>query len=322
MLTAATFRRHRAIPHPAWLWLGGTALDLQQRLTRTRVEVEGFDRLPRTPVLLASNASHRFDVLPLRCLLRRSGIPAVSIAKAKYFQGGAMSWAFGRVGVVPILSRGYLLVADFIAVHGRRPEEAEYRVLRSHIDMYTALPSHPVFDALRERPRAISGFPFAPRAESYRTAMLRTYARCMAETTRIARAAVAAGHHVHLYPEGTVSSRLGTGRRGAVQLAKALGLAIQPVGISGCHEAFHSPRSARLRGGRISIRFGEPWHHATAALPSSFKPFDPQHERDCAPVLDEATHALMRRIDALLDPAYRHSRTHVHDGSAGVGRFV
>jgi len=322
MLTAAAFRRHRAIPHPAWLWLGGTAYDLQERLTATRVEVEGFDRLPREPVLLVSNATHMFDFFPLRCLLRRAGVPAVSVAKAKYFQGTAMSWAFGKVGVVPILSRGYLVVADFIAVHGRRPAESEYRVLRNHLDAHASLPAHPVFDALRDRHRAVCGFPFAPRAESYRTAMLRTYERCMAETIRLARTAVTAGHHVHLYPEGTVSSRLGAGRRGAVQIARALGLAIQPVGISGCREAFQSPRSPRLRGGRITIRFGDPWRDATAALPSSFQPFNAQHERDCAPLLNDATHALMRRLDALLDPAYRHSHSHVHDGSSGVGRFV
>ena len=322
MLTAAAFRRQRAIAHPLWLWVGGTALDLQERLTRTRVDVEGFDRLSRTPVLLASNSSHMYDVFPLRCLLRRSGIPTVSVAKGKYFQQPMMQWALGRVGVVPIVSRGYLLVADFVALHGRRPDEAEYRLLRSLIDSGAPLPSSGQFDALRNTVRDIVGFEFTPATESYREALLRTYECCMLETVRLAKLAVERGHHVHLYPEGTVSSRLGVGRRGAVQLARALGLAIQPVGISGCREAFAEPRSPRLRGGRITIRFGEPWHHATAALPSSFKPFRPQHERDCAPLLDEATSALMQRIDRLLEPAYRHSQQHVHDGSIGVGRFL
>lgn len=322
MLDAAAFRRHRGVAHPGWLWVGGTAFDLHERLTRTAVDVSGFDRLPREPVLLATNASHMYDFFPLRCLLRRAGIPVVSIAKGKYFRQRAMRWALERVGVVPIVSRGYLLVADFVAVHGRRPDEPEYRALRDHLDRGDALPARPAFDALRERPRAIVGFPFAPATETYRAAMLRTYERCMQETVRLASLAVARGHHVHLYPEGTVSSRLGTGRRGAIQLARALGLAIQPVGISGCREAFERPRSPRLRGGRITIRFGEPWRHATAALPSWFRPFDARHERDCAPLLDDATGALMERIDDLLDPAYRHSPTHVHDGSTGVGRFL
>jgi 1-acyl-sn-glycerol-3-phosphate acyltransferase len=321
-LDAAAFRRHRAVPHPAWHWLGGSAFDLHARLAQTDLIVEGFERLSSEPVLLTSNASHMFDFFPLRCLLRRAGIPAVSIAKGKYFQHPAMSWAFGRVGVVPIISRGYLIVADFLAVHGRRPEEPEYRALRRHLDAHASLPAHPTFDALRDRPRTLLGFPFAPRAESYRTAMLRTYECCMMETVRLARTAVKNGHHVHLYPEGTVSSRLGTGRRGAVQLAHALGLAIQPVGISGCREAFRSTRTPRLRGGRITIRFGERWSQATAALPASFKPFHPLHERDCAPLLDDATEELMRRLDALLEPPYRHSPTHLHDGSAGVGRFL
>ena len=322
MLTATAFRRQRAIAHPLWLWVGGTALDLQERLTQTRIDVEGFDRLSRTPVLLASNASHMYDVFPLRCLLRRSGIPTVSVAKGKYFQQPMMQWALGRVGVVPIVSRGYLLVADFVAVHSRRPDETEYHALRRHVDSDVPLPASRALDVLRDTTRDIVGFEFTPSIESYRHAMLRAYESCMLETVRLAKSAVERGHHVHLYPEGTVSSRLSTGRRGAVQLARALGLAIQPVGISGCREAFARPHSARLRGGRITIRFGAPWTHATAALPSAFKPFPPQHERDCAPLLDEATASLMQRIDDLLEPSYRHSPTHVHDGSSGVGRFL
>jgi 1-acyl-sn-glycerol-3-phosphate acyltransferase len=322
MLDAAVFRRHRGVAHPAWLWVGGTAFDVHERLTRTAVDVIGFERLPREPVLLATNASHMYDFFPLRCLLRRAGIPAVSLAKGKYFQQRAMRWALERVGVVPIVSRGYLLVADFVAVHGRKPEEHEYREMRTHLDCGAALPSAPVFDALRERPRTIVGFAYTPSTETYRAAMLRIYEECMRETVRLAGLAVARGHHVHLYPEGTVSSRLGTGRRGAIQLARALGLAIQPVGISGCREAFAQPRSPKLRGGRITIRFGEPWRHATAALPASFKPFNAAHERDCSPLLDDATASLMERIDDLLEPGYRHSSSHVHDGSTGVGRFL
>lgn len=235
MLDADYFRNHRGVAHPGWIWVGGAALDLHERLTRTTVQIERFDLLPREPVLLVTNASHMYDIFPFRCAMRRAGVPVVSIAKGKYFQSRSMAWAMGQVGALPIVSRG---------------------------------------------------------------------------------------HHVHLYPEGTVSSRLGTGRRGALQLAHALGLAVQPVGISGCREAFAGPRRVRMRGGRIQIRFGAPWRHATASLPSSYRPFDVMHERDCGPLLDEATGTLMNRIDDLLEPSYRRSATHIHDGTTGVGRFL
>lgn len=322
MLTARAFQRHRALPHPVWMPAAASALDLHERMTGTTIVAEGLERLPRDPVLLTSNSSHKYDIFPFRCLLRRAGFPTVSVCKAKYFQQPAMLWALGKVGVVPIISRGYLLVADFVAVHGRRPDEREYRAMREHLDAGAALPAGAAFDALRRRPREIVGFAFDPRAESWSAGVLRAYEQCMQETVRLARLAVSQGYHVHIYPEGTVSSRLGAGRRGAVQLARALGLSIVPVGISGCREAFSGPSSARYRGGRIVVRFGERWTQADAAIPRSYKPFDPVHERDCAPVLDEATTALMQRIDALLDPAYRHSPSHVHDGSTGVGRFL
>lgn len=322
MLTSRAFQRHRALPHPVWMNAAGSMLDLQERFTGTTIAVEGLERLPRDPVLITTNASHKYDFLPLRCFLRRIGVPTVSVAKGKYFQQRTMAWALGQVGVVPIISRGYVIAADFVAVHGRRPDEREYRVMREHLDVGAPLPAWPVFDVLRGRPRSIIGFAFSPDVESWRTAVLRTYERCMMETIRLSKLAVAHGYHVHLYPEGTVSSRLGTGRRGAIQLARALGLAVLPVGISGCREVFRGPTSARYRGGRIVIRFGEPWAHADAALPSSYRPFDPGHERDCAPLLDEATTGLMQRIDALLEPAYRQSPSHVHDGTTGVGRFL
>jgi 1-acyl-sn-glycerol-3-phosphate acyltransferase len=72
---------------------------------------------------------------------------------------------------------------------------------------------------------------------------------------RLAREAVAGGFHVHIYPEGTVSKQLGTGRNGAAQIARALGLPLIPIGMSGCPRAFlgHTPLPRR---GRVTLRVG------------------------------------------------------------------
>src|SRR5947209_20549346 len=99
----------------------------------------------------------------------------------------------------------------------------------------------------------------------------------MQASLRLAGEAVAAGCHLQIYPEGTVSSRLAQGRSGAVQFAKALGLPVVPVGMSGCREAFHG-QGLRLRGGEIAIRIGEPFQLPAGALPAEFRPFDPDHE--------------------------------------------
>lgn len=284
--------------------------------------VEGLERLPTGPVILATNASHRYDWLALRCDLRRRGIPVVSIAKGKYFQRSTMSLALGKVGVVPIVSRGYVIVVDFLAVHARRPEEAEYRAIRAHLDEATPLPSGAVFDALATRARLVLGLPFLPAQESYRSAIHRVYQHCMRETTRLARVAVERRHHVHIYPEGTVSSRLAEGRRGTVQFARALGLPVLPVGMSGCREVFRSSGSIRMRGGRIVLRFGELWRDADAELPRDFRPFDPAHEQEFGPALDRATSSLMERLDALLAPEYRRAPGGRADGTNGVARFL
>ena len=322
MLDAALFHRYRSVPDPLWLAVGGRLFDVQQRWSGTEVVVDGLDRLPAEPVILATNASHRYDWLALRCDLRRRGIPVVSIAKGKYFQQATMSLALGKVGVVPIVSRGYVIVVDFLAVHARRPDEAEYRAIRAHVDEDTPLPSGAVFDGLATRDRLLLGLPFRPAEERYRSAIHRVYEHCMQETTRLARLAVQQRHHVHIYPEGTVSSRLADGRRGTVQFARALGIPILPVGMSGCREAFRSSGSIRMRGGRIVLRFGEVWRDADAELPRDFRPFDPAHEQQFGPALDRATASLMERLDTLVAPEYRRVPGGGTDGTSGVARFL
>lgn len=113
--------------------------------------------------------------------------------------------------------------------------------------------------------------------------------------------AVATGHHVHIYPEGTVSPRLATGRRGAVQLAHALGLPIVPVGMSGCPDAFVGATPVPKRG-HIRVRIGAP---LAVHLPPTHEAFRRSDERTHRAALDHATARLMDALDGLLDAPYR-----------------
>jgi 1-acyl-sn-glycerol-3-phosphate acyltransferase len=276
---------------------------------------------PTTPVLFASNSTQKNDFMPIRAEWVRRGVKAVTVTKGKNYHLRGFGWLLGKVGVIPLASRGYLLLVDFTALLKRRPTEAEYRALRSHLDEGTPLPESADFERLQRAPRELMGLPFEPVTRGYRAALAEVYAWSMGHTLRLAREVVSAGYSIQMYPEGTVSSRLGKGRVGAVQLAHALGLVIVPVGMSGCREVFRGQGFA-LRGGEVRVRFGEPYALPRHELPDDFRPFHPDDEARHRPVLQRWTGEVMSRLDALLDAPYRHVEGFEGDGTQGTRRFL
>ena len=320
MLDREFFERYRPLPAPFWEWLGSRSWRAQELVSGTRVVFEGFDP-PSSPVIFATNSTQKYDFMPIRIELERRKVSTVTVTKGKNYHSAPMSFLMSRLGVIPLASRGYLLLVDFTALHHRRPTDAEYRALRQHLDEGVALPGDEPFTALATTPREVLGHRFNPRASSYRAMLHQVYAAVMAQTLRLTRLAVTGGAHVQIYPEGPAASRLGQGRIGTVEFAHALGLPIIPIGMSGCREAF-SGTGMRLRGGQITIRFGAPYRPDLTALPADFEPFVPEHEAHHRPVLLAATEVLMTRIDALLDPAYRRVEGFVSDGTQGTRRFL
>lgn len=319
MLDRAFFARYRVLPERRWEQSVIGAFRLVRRATSTRVDVLDFRR-PAAPVIFASNSTQKYDFMPFRMIAEEQNLPVVTVTKAKNYHS-PMRVILERTGVVPIASKGYLLAIDFSQVHGRRPEEHEYRALRRFLDQGEELPDSAVFTALQERARSILGYDFDPSRSSYRATLREIYRGMMAETVRLSREAVAAGFHIHMYPEGTVSSRLGQGRNGVVQLARALALPIVPLAMSGCREVF-AGQSVMLRGGAMELRFGEAFYPDFSALSADFCPFDPEHERLHGATLQAATDALMERLDVLLWPSLRRAEGFLPDGTSGVRRFL
>lgn len=308
MLDRDFFRTYRPLPSPFWEWVGAHSWRTLEKIAGTKVVFENFEP-PSTPVVFATNSTQKYDFMPIRVELERRKIPTVTITKGKNYHSAVGGFLLSRLGVLPIVSRGYVLMVDFTSVLKRRPSESEYRALRSHLDEGLALPAE--LNALRDTRRTLLGHDYEP--PDYRALLQRVYAGAMSETVRLAREAVAAGSHVHIYPEGTVSTRLGTGRIGAVQLAHALRLPIVPVGMSGCREAMF------FRGGPITIRFGKPIH---VSLPNDLKPFDPEDEKRHRNILLAATEQVMAGIDALLEPAQQRREGFTGDGTQGTKRFL
>ncbi|MCC7071187.1 MAG: 1-acyl-sn-glycerol-3-phosphate acyltransferase [Deltaproteobacteria bacterium] len=306
MLTPAFFTSYHPLPSTLWWPILADTFRPLMRAVGHHVVVEGAERLPRTPALLCTNSTQRYDFLSFLRALDLVGHRAVTISKAKNFHAAPLRFVMQRAGVVPIVSRGYLLLVDFTSTIGRRPTDDEYRALRRYLDVGTALPEREPFTRLLGLPRSILGHSFEPSRTTLRTQLEQVYASSMTQTLRLARQAVEAGFHVHIYPEGTVSERLGRGRSGAVQLARALGVPLVPVGMSGCRSAWIGA-TPLPRGGRVTVRVGEPLDVRTllAALPATYRPFCPDDERAHRATLDAATALLMDRIEGLLDAPYR-----------------
>lgn len=321
MLTRDFFSRYRVLPSPFWERNVGGLYSALETLNGTRVRFEGLESLPGSPALIATNSTQKYDFMPIRSELRRRGVPTVTVTKGKNYHSAPMRFLLSRLGVVPLASRGYLILVDFTSVHGRRPTDEEYRAIRQHVDNCAPLPDSAVFKALRTRARDLLGFEFAPARESFRDALRRIYREVMSETVRLSQEAVRAGAHVQMYPEGTVSSRLGEGRIGAVQLAWALKVPIVPCGMSGCRGALRG--QTPLPGpGEVVVRFGSPYQLPADLLPGDFEPFSPDHEAAHRDVLRAATRDLMAKIDPLLDEPCRRQEGFVADGTRGTRRFL
>lgn len=124
------------------------------------------------------------------------------------------------------------------------------------------------------------------------------------EAYRAAQEVLASGAWLGLAPEGTRSrtGHLGEPKPGVALLAVRSGATVLPVGISGSDRAW--PVGARLPrpGSRVTIRFGTPYRPAAAADGEAATSAAAGERRA---TLEAQSDDLMRRIAALVDPAYR-----------------
>lgn len=311
-------------PTPSERWVRAITVLTRRRFRKHGLEVRinGRERLGGEPCLIACNATHQYDLVPMRYAFHTSGHPVVTLSKGKNYHGVLMRTFCTKLGSVPIVSRGYIIVMDFKALLGRKPEEAEYRALREHLDAGTPLPEGEIFDAMTNRPRTILGFAFDPTARSYRDTALALYSEMMGRTIALSRRAMEQGHDVQIFPQGSSSTRLSKGHIGAVQLAHALDVPIMPVGVNGCLTVLPRHRSMDMAAGLVHMRVGESLRVDLSALPDDFSPFDPAQERTFAAPLKAATQVVMERINGLLDPQYQWAEDQRSDGADGVRRFA
>lgn len=292
------------------MWAGG----------RTQVEIENL-WLPDRPVIYATNHTHNLDFLPLWIELLRLDEEMVGWVKARIYKKWIPRVMMRVLGNnAPLVSRGYLIAADFRQLLDRPPTDGEYRKLRDHVDGRAPMPRGAVFGRIDKTPREILGRRYEPETEEYGEAMRDLFYRMMCETVETTRSAVEAGHHLHIHPEGQVTRHMTRGHTGVVHAALALDLPVVPVGVSGADEVFVG-NGPLTRGGTVRLQFGAPFFVDPGIVASTFRPFHPADSAAHDEALQAEVDRLMMRLEGLVDEGYGYSRQAGSEGLQGVARF-
>jgi 1-acyl-sn-glycerol-3-phosphate acyltransferase len=304
LMTLQDLARANPIANRRWLRGVERATSLWLRVPGSiEIAIEGPMPTGERPMIYACNHTHSLDFLPIRYAMYRRGQELCTWIKPRAYLSRMQSKLLENTGNIPIVSRGYLIAADFQQLIGRRPTEDEYSALRDHVDHGTKLGSSKVFEELRNTDRDMLGRSFESSRESYSYAIHQLFAQMMATTLDIAKRAAEAGRHMQIYPQGTVSPRLTAARTGIVQAAAALNLPVVPVGISGVPQALAG--GLRRTGGRIVIRFGSP---IRVRAPEGFQAFHHDHERRAEHFLAARAADITEALDRLLDPPHQMNR--------------
>ncbi|MGE0788652.1 MAG: lysophospholipid acyltransferase family protein [Sandaracinaceae bacterium] len=293
------------------------------------LRLEGVERLPEHPVVLAMNHTDNFNYWPLQYQLHKLDRYTATWVKGKNYEHPGVS-AFMRVtNNIPIASRGYVITRDFLGVMGRRPEPEEYRALRDAVDRGEAVEREAVERGVvprkvLEQGRDMLGRRFDPARERYDQAVQRLMDRFTERFLDLNREAYRIGCDLLVFPQGTRSVRLSRGHIGLAQIACVLGADIVPVGCNGT-DGVYPGRSFRARPGRAVYRIGAPMPLSSFAdlLPDPPRDaFSREAEREHRAAFQAIVDRVMDRIDGLLDEPYRYTRDKESEGTRETERFV
>ncbi|MBX3276014.1 MAG: 1-acyl-sn-glycerol-3-phosphate acyltransferase [Sandaracinaceae bacterium] len=287
------------------------------------IVLEGRERLPEHPVVLAMNHTDNFNYWPLQYelhrLMRRY---TATWVKGKNYESPLVRRFMLVTNNIPVASRGYVVTRDFLNVMGRRPTADEYRALRDAVDEGGLTDARAIPRPVLEQERDMLGRRFWPHRESYAEAVDALMNLFHARFVEKNREAMRLGLDILVFPQGTRSVRLSRGHIGIAQLALHLDVPIVPVGCSGSDLVYPS-RSALARPGRIVYRIGEPMRDWGALRPTEpFAPFTRAAESAHRARFQAVVDRVMDAIDGLVDEPYRYSEDRVSDGTEGTRRFV
>lgn len=291
---------------------------------QVNIVFEGLDKVPNEPVIFAMNHTDRFNYWPFQVQLwQQADRYTATWVKGKYYEHDLLGKAMEWINSIPAVSRGYLVVRDFIAVTGRSPSNDEYRALRNFTEGKETQLGNVPSDVL-SKARNVLGVPYNPNVESYDTYLNNLLQAMTRRFVELNQEAFSKGLDLIIFPEGTRSIRLSQGHIGISQIAMKYRKTIVPVGCNNCDQVY--PGSSPIaRGGTVTYRFGDPitWEDAAAFHPEEdFEPFHPADEEKHREKFQGLADLVMDRINPLLDPRHQRDNHEEKHEATGSDRFV
>ncbi len=336
MLTLDVMKRIQLTTRPKGQMLAGWILRTNYRLpqTRTKIRVENLDRLPdaKERVFIAMNHTDKFNYWPLQVeLWRKRNEFTATWAKGKYYNHGFSRGFLTSTNNIPTPSRGYLITTDVVGVLNRPPSDELYRLLR-HATQDGWEDTKLIADAkaiglesdvmqLIKTPRDILGLDYDPFKHGFVERHRELFRQMMDLFVDLNMQAFELGLRIVVFPEGTRSITLGSGKPGLAQMALRTQSIIAPIGSNGCEGAYpgNNPFS---RGGSVLYRVGEPMlpdaDLAPYQIDAPYRPFTDE-ANEYSDKFDAVTDLVMQRIASLVDPKYLQGTSSAVEGSE---RFV
>lgn len=281
--------------------------------SRVKIIIENYENIPKDEtVIFALNHTDRYNYWPFQYKMWRQGkgkLPQTTTwVKGEYYGNVLMRKFFDWTNNIPVPSRGYLIREDFRNIAKKKISGMEYRILRDYVSQKTNLKKisaemteniRKVIDYPR---RLLSGIeiPYSDYIDSY-------YRQMMAKVAEINfRALFDKNLNVIIFPEGTRSRRLGTGKTGIAHLALKAGKKVVPVGCNGSDEVYPG-NLPWAKSGTIVYRIGTPIdpREIVGDIDRSFVPFSSEAEVKLNDEFREFTQFVMERINELLDDHHR-----------------
>jgi len=326
MLTLPRLKQIRLRTRPiGQILVANLVLSLDYRFPRkTVIELEGLENLPQDrSVFIAMNHTDKYNYWPFQYRMHQLGLRYTATwVKGKYYSHPITARFLDNMNNIPMPSRGYLMVVRFRTMMGREPVGDEYRALRD-------LSEGTIDEAEARRQSGLDAYLDREGTEDYGALLEERFLEYVDEVVRIHRDAQASqAIHFLVFPQGTRSVRLSSGRTGMMHMAQRLGLDIAPVGCSGC-DLLYPGDNPLSRGGRVVYRIGELLRLdgpelAPYRIEEDFMPFSRDANLRHAEALQSATDVVMGRINSLVEPKYQSGPDALLSAEArnNVRRFV
>ena len=280
---------------------------------KVKIRIENPENIPKDEtVIFAMNHTDRYNCWPFqyKMFMAKKGYPMTTTwVKGNYYNNTFMAKFFEWTNNIPVPSRGYIISEDFKDIIKERISKVEYRMLKDLVEGKKKLKE--ISNEITENLKTVLEYP-RTRLETVEI----PYAEYVEKYYRLLMAKVAEANfqalfkkrlNVIVFPEGTRSTRLGSGKTGISHLALKSNKKVVPVGCNGS-EMVYPGNSPWAKSGKIVYRIGKPIDPREIIgreIDKEFVPFSKEAEVTFKDEFHEFALHVMEKINALLDDEFK-----------------